>query len=559
MTGSIEKKRGCALRELLGSPKNIAETAVTLLFTFASLWVLIYYITGPALGYFHSDCADSLLWSQAMIDSGKILTEDFSYAAILPFGSPFFMVPMLKLFGYTMKAQSASMCIFAVIFILSSISFFRAMKWKYSHSSLATFCLVMMLSGSVKLREIMWEHVIYYSLGIIFLLLVLNLVIRLSGALGSISDGGKKGMIKVGVLSALLLLLCAGISTDGFQVLALSSIPVLGGIAATVVFDKENKLISKKNLTNYAICAIIAVGTIGGMVILNLLTNNGAISASYADAYSTWSDIGSWNKNAELFLEQFLTLTGIKTDISESLFSGKSILMFLKILGSLIVLVCPFVMLFRYKHLDKKEEKLLVFAHLVLTAVTVVVFVCGGLSGANWRLTPFLGSSIILTLAFFKHMLSKDMVLKRVGVILLCVILCVSLLNAKEILDLEENFGKDDPLQTLADTLEEKGYTRGYATFWYAAETTLRSDSSVNVVTISADYTGVYPRGYQTMSYWFEDVEGQENYFLILDQMEYDDVTGMTEFLNELPEGVAQIDSFNCGNFHVLVFNGNIF
>ena len=67
----------------LKRPKNLFELFATALLLFGSVFVLLYYITGPALGYFHSDCTDSLLWSRVMLETGEVLSEDFAYAAIL--------------------------------------------------------------------------------------------------------------------------------------------------------------------------------------------------------------------------------------------------------------------------------------------------------------------------------------------------------------------------------------------------------------------------------------------------------------------------------------------
>ena len=78
--------------------KDIISKILPYIILALNLFVLISYITGPALEYLNSDCVDSLLWSKVIVDSGKILAEDFYYAAILPFGSPLWMVPIIKIF-----------------------------------------------------------------------------------------------------------------------------------------------------------------------------------------------------------------------------------------------------------------------------------------------------------------------------------------------------------------------------------------------------------------------------------------------------------------------------
>jgi drug/metabolite transporter (DMT)-like permease len=97
-------------------PKSALQMTLGGIFLAAAVAVLIYYIQGPSLGVIHSDCTDSLLWSQVMLDSGHILSEDFRYAAILPFGSSLWTVPILAICGYSVTAYILSMSVFAVLF-----------------------------------------------------------------------------------------------------------------------------------------------------------------------------------------------------------------------------------------------------------------------------------------------------------------------------------------------------------------------------------------------------------------------------------------------------------
>lgn len=531
---------------------EITLTAGFLLFSF---WVLFYYLFGPALGYFHSDCADSLIWAQATVESGEVLAEDFSYAAILPFGAPLWMVPILKIFGFTMKAQTISMCIFTAVFLLSAFAMFRAMKWQYPVCGGATFCLSMLLSGSVKLREILWEHVIYYSLGILFLMLLLTLVFRLHHVTDK-PQMEKNDKIKVLIYGSLLFWLCVGVATDGFQVLALTVVPVLGAILAYLIFDEDTKLISRDAAKKYIVCGVMLIGAVIGILLLNSFTQNGQIKAGYEDGYSTWSEITKWKENADLFFKQYFTLFGIEIDPTEALFAGKSIIILVKLVGALVLLVCPFLLLARYKKSKDSCEKMVAMAHLIVTVVVLTGFICGRLSGANWRLTPFLGSSIIATLVYIKHLFGEGRALRRVSVVLAALMIFCSVSNAKIMLDMDADYGKDDPLQVVADTLEEMGYDRGYATFWNAAETTLRSDGSVTVITVLADENGVRRRSYQTKASWYDDVEGQTDYFLMLDKTQYQQVIAST-YWDDLLKQRSIIDEFLCEGYHIIVFDGN--
>lgn len=549
--------RGGALARF-ASPRFVFELIISAALLGLSVWTLFYYITGPALGYFHSDCVDSLLWSQVMVESGDILSEDFAYAALLPFGSPLWMVPIIKMFGFTMKAQMISMCVFAVIFVLAALSLFRAMKWRYSVCSAAVFCLSMILSGSVKLREIMWEHVIYYSLGILFIMLMLSLVFRLWDKLSSFSTWSLRDNISAAVYGTLLLLLCAGCAADGFQVIGLTIVPVAGAMLVYTIFDKDTRLNSPEAGKRYSVCALMAVGTLIGVLFLSVITHGGEIFAGYGEAYSGWSEVSSWRGNAQQFITHYLTLAGVISDPNVSLFSYDSIAVFIRLIGALTVLVCPFVLLFSYRSLRDKYSKMVAWTHLAITAVVMVGFICGTLSNVNWRLTPFLGSSVIATVVYVKHLIGEGIVMCRVGAILAALLLCFSMANSVEMLDMPREFGRDDALQKVADTLEEKGYDHGYATFWNAGETWLRSDGTVKVVNVSVERGEVKRRNYQTMDYWFDDIEGQENYFLLLDEAEYNSIEG-SAYLRKLTSLRDIVEEFECEGYYVIVFDGNVF
>ncbi len=555
VTEETEKKQNGFLCFLRTYYKRIIDISLTVIFMGLGLSVLIYYLTGPALGYFHSDCSDSLLWSQAMIDSGKILSKDFYYAAILPFGSPLYMVPVLKLFGFTMRAQIISTCIFAVLFLLSALSMFRAMRWRYSESAIGVFCLAMLLSGSVKLREIMWEHVIYYSLSLIFLMLAVSLTFRLLDKLENIKNGKLGDKIGAVVYCILLLSLSAGIATDGLQLLALTVVPIGAAIVAYTVFDGETKLLSLPTLKKCSVCAVMGMGAVVGMFILSKLTYGGEISAGYADAYSGWSAMSEWVGNIERLPEGWFSLFGATVEKKTILFSLKSAKTLLTLLCSAVVFICPFVLFAFYKKLNK-YEKLIAWTHTVIFGVTAVGCVCGRLSNANWRLTPLLGSAIIGTLVLVRHLLGRKTAPRRVGALLLCLVIAMSFINVSTVLKMNYSYGKDDPLQRVADTLVQKGYTRGYATFWQASEITLRSDSKVMVVTYEISGGEMIETHYQTNDKWFDDVEGQENYFVIFTQKEFN-LVGGSSYIEK--KGIQIIDRMLLEEYIILICDKNIF
>ncbi|MBQ8344841.1 MAG: hypothetical protein IJY42_01080 [Clostridia bacterium] len=587
-TGSVLPTKAASLAEKgMGLWKQVrpgVSVVATVALLSGALWVLLYYITGPSLGYFHSDCSDSLLWSWAMVETGEILSDRFAYAAILPFGSPLWMVPILKLFGYTMKAQIASMAVFAVLFVASSLFLFRSLRWSYPLSAGGTFLLSMLLSGSVKLREIMWEHVIYYSLGILLLMLFLGIAIRLYHCLRQTAQEGatRNHTVRTVIWSVCLALLCVGCATDGMQMLAISAVPVAFAFVMLALCDGTHKLLSLENAYRGSIAVFMGIGSVIGLMLLKVLTRDGAIAAGYENAYSKWSPLTEWMDNALTFPKQYLSLFGVEIDEAASLFSMASILMMVRLIGAVLILVCPIVMLICYRRLKEDSSRLVLWSHLLVSAVILLGFVCGKLSAANWRLVPMLGSGILATLVFLKEMIfvpkasvqereatqeeereekqeKKKPVGRRLIALVAAVPVCCSLLHAKTILDMPYDYGKDSPVYTIIDTLEEKNYTVGYATFWQSNKITLMSDGRIRAVTVNVTVDhGVTPRAYQTMTDWFEDVEGQETYFLLLTVSEYNTMA-RSDYWDEIRQERKIVDAFECEGYRILVFDGNLF
>ena len=220
---------------------GLLPLVMSAIFAAMALGVVIYYITGPAEGYFHSDCTDSLLWAEAAVDSGSVFNPYFYYAGMLPFSAQIWLVPLIWIFGVTMKTHVIGMVIFALLFFASIIFFCRSMQWSYSFSFFTAGSIMLMLSSSEKMREIMWEHVIYYSHGLLILFTGMGLMLRMCR---SFENGNmKKGYVYAAVFFIFMMF---G-ATNGLQCLAIYTLPMLAAIAAYAVFNSKEKIISEHN------------------------------------------------------------------------------------------------------------------------------------------------------------------------------------------------------------------------------------------------------------------------------------------------------------------------
>lgn len=571
MERNTTKKEKSRLAHTVGSAvpyvKKYWVTAAAILAAIASFAICLYYILGPSEGYLHSDCTDSLYWANATVESGSILDENYRYAAILPFSSSVWFVPLILMFGFSMKAQLIGMSIFLVLFTASIYFMCRSMKWSIASTCGMISALLLMLSGSDKLREIMWGHVIYYSLGLLILFTGLGLALRFMNNL----DTDKPKTVRLAVYAALLLVLFAGNGTNGFQLIVISTLPILGAIVAERLLDGKTPLLSRKNLSPCATVLLIGLATVVGMALLNVI--KGDKIANYTSVYSTLSATSAWVDNLLKFPNSFFTLLGAEISAGAELFDKATVFALVKLIGGLLILVFPVIMLCRYKTLKDRGTRLLLWAHIVTTAVILFGFVVGKLSNANWRLVPMVGTGIAATVAGIKELIDARHEAKakgstaentssynasvRLGVLLLlvCVLFCT--VNFYEIKKMPADYGRENTVHLLTKALEERGLEYGYATFWYSQAITLLSDSQVRVRETLVKNTGVITDYYQSSKLWYETQEGIDEYFILLTQKEYATVMGSAYWQEITREHLTeQFQPIN--GFFVFVFDENV-
>ena len=528
-------------------------TGLCWLYAIISLACVLYYTIWPAEGYFHSDCTDTIYWAQASIDGGVVFNPDFVYAALLPFSASIWLIPLIKIFGVTMTTHVIGMVIFALLFFLSIVFVCRSLEWSWNMTFITTGSVMLLLSSSEKMREIMWEHVIYYSLGLLILFVGMGLLLRMckNFEIGKTS----KGYIYAAILFVFMML---G-ATNGFQCIAIYTLPLIAAIAAEIFFNSKEKIISRHNIFHGFGMLLLCTATFSGLVLLNLL--KGDIVANYADAFSLFDDVTTWVDNLLIFPESYLLLFGIEIADGASLGSMETISALVKTAVATMLLVLPVVLIICYRKIKDRSTKILLWAHIAVSAVIMVGFICGRLSAGNWRLIPMVGTSILVSFAAVREMFSmEDMarVWKRVGVIMLIVPIMGSFVNFKEITNMPKDYGRDNELHVVAEFLEEQGLEYGYATFWNSQSLTLISDSDVLVRCVNVSSKDcITPYYYQTNKTWYEDQAGVDRYFVALTNYEAS-ILNYNGKWNRIKEAHL-IETLECDGFKIFVFDANIF
>ena len=510
---------------------------------------VIYYMHGPSEGYIHSDCVDTLTWANATVESGQLFSSTFCYPYLLPFGSTFLMYPFVAIFGFTMFAYRLAMLVFMIVFALAIYFCARGLGWSRNTGLIAVSVEFIIVSSSVKLRELFWEHIIHYSLGafLAFVLMAFMFYFINNYKKNKYSFKNSKKTVVFGVLVALWAFFSA---FDGLTTLTLSTLPVLGAILLSIVFDTKNNIISKANKDMIVSFVIILVATVLGCGVLALITKD--IDAGYGYAYSNIVEGGEWSNNALRFLEQWTTLLGADYEAGSAITSFKNILAAIKMAGSLVLFFTPVYAIFIYKRVVRSERSFIIF-HWLMSGFILYGYVFGSLSSVIWRLSPIICSAIIVNIIVWKYLWST-VNLKRSAVIVSLLVVLSGVVTFGQIWAMPADYGRDNDQHQVVKYLEENGLNYGYATYWNANILTLISSSKVKVRDINLDNDQPVKGWLNTDKAWYDAQPNQDKYFVLLTNSEYDDkVSKNHSILDNTSE------TLRYGNWVILVKDNNIF
>lgn len=477
-----------------------------------TLGVVLYFILFPGWGYFHSDCADTILWAQAAYDAGGLLNPDFDYACLLPFGAQLLMLPFIGLFGVSTTTHAIGMILFVLLLAGAVFWLARTMEWGLGWCAAAVAAPLLVVCASEKLREIFFLHAIYYTLGCLFLVVGLALVNRMWRAVDA-----KQGKPVVWLeLTGVWCLLCA---LNGLPSLVLFSVPLLGAVVAERFLDSRTPLLADRNRQILLLVGLGLVTTLLGLALGDLIGKG--IVAGYEDAYSTFSGSGKWADNLLSLFPAWIRLLGGDVKDGTAFLSVDGILGLVRVGFALVLGILPIIMLFFYKRFDR-GLRLLLLAHWVQTALVVFAYVFGRLSAANWRLSPVVFTAALLAVGFCRHLLRERVgVGIRWGAVALAATVAFCGINAVTVLRMPHDYKQDTGLNGLADFLVENNLTYGYADFWSASVLTVLSDSQVRVRNVKVENGQIKKYTYQQEKSWHGQQETDENYFLLLSTSEY--------------------------------------
>lgn len=513
------------------------------------LVTLLLFFTKGAWAEFHSDCTDSLLWGEASLRSGHLISHSFYYAAVNPFGGNLFFLPFLALFGATRLTQALGMFSFTLLFyavtVLCLSEMLRSREYRISRAILYANLFFCLFFGSRKSREIFYQHILYYTLGLLFLFLIFYGLLRMMRIQKMLRPSRRRISPRTKLSLALPVFLGSFFAAaNGTEILVLSLLPLLGGSFFLLLLPNRMKETENNWREQVLPLGSILLGVFLGHAAF-VLASRGVVSG-YASAFSKYSEMSTWGKNAGKLLPAFFQLLGVDPFLKDPIVSLTTVRVLPLILYTFLVLILPLVSLpYAWK---RGNSVLLQFGllHLTLSLFLLYGYFFGRLSAGNWRLIPMLATGALNLFLFLDDFTLPS--LKRVRILFAILLLLPSLGSALLSSGASLRAQKSE-LMILADTLKNLGWTKGYATFWNSASVRILSDSKVDLAPVTVKEGEVSPYRYQSFASDYHAAEGPV--FLILTDAERDDLMMYGGLLTE-----AKTEKTIAG-YHVYLFSGN--
>lgn len=422
---------------------------------------MFYYTAALSKNFVNTDIFDTLLWAKASYESGKIIAPDFYYSAFLPFGGSLLMLPFIKFFGVSFTTHVIGMILFEVIFLISFVLFFKKIGFNANWIMISLIANNSLWMFADKFREMFLEHIIYYSLSALFILIGYTLISSFIESLNSAQN--RKKTIILGVVVFIFFTLVA---TDGFQIVGLATVPIIAAVVCERFFDLKTKLFSKDNRAEIIAVILIGTATVAGLLIIKKLLD-GSVS-EYASAYSQYDT----NNHIYMYPAKIKNFIDCWYQLFEVFFiSGISIsdLSQLPVLltaatATVLLATVPITAIF-YKKIESKHIRLLFWTAFFVFTITLALWIVGTITGVEWRLIPTVFLSMILLLADLK-LLFDNVGTKRITVAILVLMLLSSYPSVNYLIAYSPvgEYGSYDATIT---KLNEYSVTQGYGNYWY--------------------------------------------------------------------------------------------
>ena len=512
-------------------------------FAFASIQYFIW--SDLFIMEFDSDNAETILWAQASVESGAVISNDFEYPVqLIPFGGHLLFIPFVKTFGVGIFSARLGFCVYSVLFCALLLLLFKNLGFGWGSALTASGCILLFTLVHEDMRDILWAHCVYYGMSVFFTLLIFNCYSLYRGSTG-----------RLGKAIALLLLISSVLlgSINGTVIILYAAFPF---VCAALIYE----LLRMKNPSDRR--NLILPLTAGFVLILGFVLNKivtADIETWYADSYSVIVSSEQWMTNLELFLSRWIGLFSTLPQESVPFFSSVGIKMMIRIGAALAAFGLTFLSFRCFGRLKNEAARIFILSYWIMLCAIFFFFVFGNIADSGRRLIPLYFSCLVVdAIVIHEGICGARVSFPMKGLCAGAAALAVftALLNGASVfrkpIDLSQWYGQDTILKTLMD----HGLTYGYCTnFGYANSITVLTDEHIKSRWIFIQGgTLLNPRGIGSKS-WY-DGSHQGRTFIVCSEAEYYGQPELTEGLAELLRASQYSPSFgDYAGYFILVYD----
>ncbi len=472
--------------------------------------VLVYTVL-YAKANVNSDTMDTLMWAYASYRSGSLFASDFAYAGFLPFGGSLLMLPFVALFGVSYTAHIAGMVVFLLLFFAALVWFARRMNLGLFGGSLSFCAVCALLLCAPKFREMFCEHILYYSLSALFLMVGFSL---LTAFLEALQTQRRRGAVLWGLAAFLFF---TAVAADGFQVAGIVCVPLCAAFFCERFFDTKTKLTAQQNLPAFGSAALPLPAMALGFLLRYAIT--GGAQFGYANAsssYDTAEEMLNWAGKLERLVTEYFRLFDIQFTGNASLTDLTQLPALLRCLFAALLPCAFLVTALCYRKIKDEHLKRLFWAAGVVCGITVFLWFFGTISNAGWRLIPMIFCLLLLLAAGTVCLLRKTSV-RRFGAVLCAVTV---LFFAESVFSLANMQPVREPAgryQGLSDAITARGLSYGYGNFWFSNALFVMSGGAVQPHNVGVSEDGeLVLENYQQFPLDSAGYEAQGGCYLLL-------------------------------------------
>ena len=403
------------MRRLLRLIPSVAGVLAVL----AALALVLRFVWSPAyVEEFTSDTADTLLWAQAAADAGWIVDRDFSYGYVIPLGGQLLVRPFLGAFGGGVDALRAGMTVFALLLAGAVFAFFRSAGLRVAGAGAASAFVLLALSATVKLREVVYGHVLYYSLSALAVALAFALL-PASAADGAAPSSGRSRAWRFAALAAVL----AWAAANGAPCLLYAVIPFVFALAAVRALDPE-----RLSFRTIRLPLVAAVAGVVGLVLHAILVRG--VPVAYGSFYDTLSPSRAWGPHLLSLTQSWCTLLcDMPGNPQFPATSMEGLRHSLRLALSVALPAAALGSLFAWRRLSPRT-RMVALAHLAVFAATAFFQVFGNIADGNWRHIPTLFLQLVLAPLLVRDAWRAGVVPRRAAALAALVLAVLTILFA---------------------------------------------------------------------------------------------------------------------------------